>query len=398
MAKPTKQPVLHCKYDELKDPKSLNYHPKNRNKHPADQIERLAKILEYQGWRYPIKISKQSGFITSGHGRVAAALKNKWAEVPVVYQDYTDTDQEYADLQADNSIASWSELDLSGINLDIADLGPDFDLDMLGLKDFTLDVADKFADKDADEIPEVKEAITKPGDLWILGNHRLLCGDATDKASVERLMNGEKADMVYTDPPYGMNLDASYSNMAKNSSQYKTKRQAYKNVIGDDKAFSPSHLFEIECDEMFLWGADYYVWDLPKNGSWIVWDKREDASKGINTDGMFGSSFELCWSRVRHSRDIARFILSGGYMNKNDKQDFRVHPTQKPVALHEWFFERWGKDKTNIVDLYGGSGSTLIACEKTNKRCFMSEIDPHYCDVIVARWEKFTGEKAVKLG
>ncbi len=118
--------------------KDLKPHPHNRNKHPKEQIERLAKILEYQGWRYPIKVSKRSGFITSGHGRLEAARHLKWKTVPVNFQEYTDDAQEYADIQSDNAIASWSELDLSGINSDIADLGPDFDLDLLGIKQFSI--------------------------------------------------------------------------------------------------------------------------------------------------------------------------------------------------------------------------------------------------------------------
>lgn len=130
---------IHCNYDELVDPATLKSHPKNRNQHPDNQIGRLAKILEYQGWRYPIKVSKRSGFVTSGHGRILAALKNGYETVPVNYQDYESDEMEYADVQADNAIASWSELDLSGINADIGDLGPDFDIDLLGIKLFMLD-------------------------------------------------------------------------------------------------------------------------------------------------------------------------------------------------------------------------------------------------------------------
>lgn len=130
--------IVHCPHDAMVSVKELKPHPKNRNEHPKEQIERLAKILEYQGWRYPIKVSKPSGFITSGHGRLAAAKHLKLKEVPVSFQDYMDEAQEYADLQADNAIASWSELDLSGINSDIVDLGPDFDLDLLGISEFTV--------------------------------------------------------------------------------------------------------------------------------------------------------------------------------------------------------------------------------------------------------------------
>lgn len=136
-----------CLYDKLVDPKKLKPHPKNRNSHPQDQIDRLAKIIEYQGWRYPVKVSNQSGFVTAGHGRieVAKALKCK---VPVNYQDYESDAQEYADIVADNAIASWSELDLSGINTDIGDLGPDLEIEMLGLHNFLIEPAEKFLEKD----------------------------------------------------------------------------------------------------------------------------------------------------------------------------------------------------------------------------------------------------------
>lgn len=122
-------------------------YPRNPNKHTPEQIERLAQIIEFQGWRYPIKVSNQSGFITSGHGRLEAAKIRGWGEVPVSYQDYDNEAMAYADVVSDNAIAEWSYLDLSSINSDIADLGPDFDIDLLGIKDFTLDVAEKYSDE-----------------------------------------------------------------------------------------------------------------------------------------------------------------------------------------------------------------------------------------------------------
>jgi len=129
-----------CAFDELVAVNALKPHPKNRNKHPKEQIDRLAKILEYQGWRYPVKVSKRSGFVTSGHGRIDAAKINGWEEVPVNFQEYESEEQEYADITADNAIASWAELDLKGINADVGDLGPDFDIDLLGIEGFDLDV------------------------------------------------------------------------------------------------------------------------------------------------------------------------------------------------------------------------------------------------------------------
>lgn len=134
---------IHCLYDQLIHPKLLKPHPKNRNKHFSDQIRRLGVGIEYQGWRHAIKISKQSGFITSGHARREAAILKRWEEVPVVYQDYENEEQEYADVQFDNNIAQWGEMDRSEINNDLPDLGPDFDLEMLGFKDFVLDISER---------------------------------------------------------------------------------------------------------------------------------------------------------------------------------------------------------------------------------------------------------------
>ena len=157
---------IHCLYDQLMPVGELEPHPRNRNKHPKDQIERLAKILQYQGFRYPIKISSLSGKIISGHGRLEAAKLLGLDTVPVVMQDYVDEVQEYADVQADNAIASWAELDLSGINMDIGELGP-FDLDLLGLKDFRVDVAEKVIDeKELDENIHTEKECPSCGYKW----------------------------------------------------------------------------------------------------------------------------------------------------------------------------------------------------------------------------------------
>lgn len=134
---------IHCLFDEMVSPKKIKNHPKNNNKHGDDQISRLAKILEYQGFRYPIKVSKQTGYITSGHCRKLAAIRLGLKQIPVVYQDYDNMDQEMADLYADNSIASWSDFDLGAVNDEIGSFSPDFDIELLGIKDFTLDISDK---------------------------------------------------------------------------------------------------------------------------------------------------------------------------------------------------------------------------------------------------------------
>jgi ParB-like chromosome segregation protein Spo0J len=153
---------VYCAFDKLVSIKDLTPHPKNPNRHSDAQIERLAKILNYQGWRYPIKVSKQTGFITSGHGRLSAAIKNKWESVPVNFQDYENSDQEYADVVSDNSIASWAELDLSGINLELGNLGPDFDLEMLGINGFAMD----FCEKDL-ELKSLAETLREEAGMFL---------------------------------------------------------------------------------------------------------------------------------------------------------------------------------------------------------------------------------------
>lgn len=162
---------IHCKYDSLVDPTQLKPHPKNRNKHGQDQVERLAKLYEYHGIRHPIIVSKLSGYIAAGHGRRLSAILSGVKEFPVVYQDFESNDSEYAFLQADNGIATWSELDMSGINQDIVDLGPEFNIDMLGIKNFTLDVAEKEtkntgAEVDLDSFDNFQHQCPKCGFEW----------------------------------------------------------------------------------------------------------------------------------------------------------------------------------------------------------------------------------------
>ncbi len=392
---------IRCLYDKLVPVNELKAHPKNRNAHPEEQIARLAQILEYQGFRYPIKVSKASGYITSGHGRLMAAMKLGLKEVPVNFQEYESEEQEYADIIADNSIASWSELDLKSINLDLPDLGPDFNIDLLGIKNFTLDVAEKEGLCDPDEIPEKVESRTKRGDIYRLGNHRLMCGDSTMIDDVEKLMDGDKADMVFTDPPYGVDYQGGHN---------EKKRDGIKNdaLQGDDL----TDLFADALSTACLFSADhsaFYIWYA--NG------------KAVETFASFSKlplkvRAVLCWYKVRSGLGAFMSQYIPNYepciyafkegcspqwfgptdektvweLKKESKNEF--HPTQKPVELPERAIRNSSEQGNAVLDLFGGSGSTLIACEKTNRKAFLMELDPHYCDVIVARWEKFTGQKA----
>lgn len=369
-------------------PYELKPSPKNPNKHSEEQIERLAQILKYQGFRSPIVVSNQTGHIVVGHGRVEAAIKAGMNKVPVSYQDFEDWDQEYAHMVADNSIADWADLDLSKINAEIENLGPDLDLDLLGLKDFLLDLSESDEKGDADETPPVpKVAKSKLGDLWILGNHRLLCGDSTDIACVERLMNGEKADMVFTDPPYGYSYESNYQNkhkMLKNDDVILDFLPCAKQVMAKDSSIyvCASHQTVDKWKPLIESNFDY------KN--LIVWEKNNWSMGDLK--GSYAGKHELiffatqgdCKIIGKRDPDVWKF----------DREPPKNHPTQKPIPLIEYALSKFQSGK--VLDLFGGSGSTLIACEKTNRKCFMMELDPIYVDVILQRWSDYTGLDPVR--
>lgn len=381
--------AVHCKYDALEDPKKLKNHPKNRNKHSKEQVERLAELYKYHGIRHPIIVSKLSGCIVAGHGRKASAINAGIKGFPVVHQDFDSDESEYAFVQSDNAIALWAELDIEGIRDDIDTLSESFDVRMLALKDLEDIQAEKVPLCDEDEVPEHVEPKTRLGDVYQLGDHRLMCGDSTSIDAVENLMDGEKADMVFTDPPYGMNLDTHYDKMFGNDSSHVKTGNRFQRVKGDDVDYDPNPIFSIEAKEYYIWGADYFYDKLPKGGSWIAWDKRDE-----NLDKVPGNTTEFLWSKNPHRRMSLRVKWSGHHGMQKEDVKKRIHPTQKPVALIEKFFDELAGKHKSIVDIYGGSGTTLIACEKTNRKCFMMELDPHYCDVIVQRWENYTGKKA----
>ena len=204
---------IQAKDIQLVKIETLKPHPKNMHKHSKDQIDRLCKLIEYQGFRNPIIVQKGTDLIVAGHGRILAAKKLKIKEVPVIYQEFESEAQLYSYIVSDNAIGkdSWATLDLSMINTEMLDFGPDFDIDMLGIKDFVIEPIEKFeAQTDEDEVPEVIHPITRRGDIWLLGNHRLMCGDSTMINDVDKLMNSEKADMVFTSPPYNGDTHLDY--------------------------------------------------------------------------------------------------------------------------------------------------------------------------------------------
>jgi DNA modification methylase len=381
---------------------SLIPYVKNSRTHSDHQVAQIAASIKEFGFTNPVLLDEH-GSIVAGHGRVMAARKLKLDEVPTITLGWLTDTQRRAYVIADNKLALNAGWDDEMLRLELGELGDlGFDLDLTGFS------ADEIAAlmpeqiepglTDEDEVPEISETpVTVLGDVWILGKHRLMCGDSTSIDAVDKLMDGQKADMVFTDPPYGMFLDTDYDSMFAADKAHRKTGKRFDEVAGDHDDFAPELISTIftafpDAKEIFIWGADYFSDLIPnrKDGSWVVWDKRTNE----NMDKVSGNTFELCWSKQKHKRLIARILWSGHHGMAKDDTKTRVHPTQKPVELVSWFFDQWGKDCKSVADLFGGSGSTLIACEKTNRQAHLMELDPKYCDVIVKRWQDFTGKIA----
>lgn len=385
----------------------ITFDKRNYRKHSDENKRVIKKSLEELGAGRSVLIDKNNTLI-AGNGVFEQAqalgipvrvIETDGTELVAVKRtDIAGGDEKRKKLAMADNVAS----DLSDFDDDL--LHEDFSMEELsdwGLELPEIEEAptEEAQEDDFDEEKDKVETVCKKGDIWQLGNHRLMCGDSTDDEDVARLMDGEKADMCFTDPPYGMNLDTDYSSMQGFS-------QGGKYEAGHVDDFCPEMVqavISLGAKETFMWGADYYAELLPKKneGSWIVWDKRSNddntAEQAESSDKMFGSCFELCWSSQKHKRDIARVKLAGLFGMNKTTDSKRVHPTQKPIALVAWFLNRYSKQSETVADLFGGSGSTLIACEQLGRKCYMMELDPHYCDVIIARWEKLTGQKATKL-
>ena len=354
-------------------------------------IDEVAKSIKRFGFASPIIARAADKMIIAGHTRFEAAKKLGLKSVPVRFMDLDLNDAQLLAL-ADNKIgeiADWDEDKLKDI---LASLD-DQDLSGLGWSDEELDALIDQDDPvelngDPDDVPEVEEqAITSVGDLWVLGDHRLLCGDSTKEEDVGRLMAGEKADMVFTDPPYGMDLETNYLSMNPNQNS-----NNYKKVLNDEKEFNPATLIEMfnDAKEQFWWGADWYYQNLPKNGSFMIWNKR--TAEG--TKRMHGNHYETLWTINKKRRVIIDFLWAG--FTARNKDFKRSHPTEKPIALLVEILNEYTNQIVSVVDLFGGVGTTLIACEQTNRKCFMMELDPKYCDVIIRRWQQLTGKEAIK--
>jgi DNA modification methylase len=379
---------------------------RNTRTHSPEQVAQIAGSIREFGFTNPILIDNENGII-AGHGRVMAASKLGLTKVPCIRLAHLTDTQKRAYIIADNKLALNAGWDEEMLALELGELkDEDFDLSLIGFDDSEL--GDLMAETtegetDPDEVPEPPvDPVSVLGDVWVIGNHRLLCGDSTSIDAVEKLMAGQKADMVFTDPPYGVDYEGGHN---------KKKRQGIKNDTLEGDSLTDLFHASISCAEIFSHDhAAFYIWYA--NG------------KAVETFASFSRltlkvRAVLCWYKVRSGLGafMSQYIPNyepciyahkegcspqwfGATDEKTVWEEQRVgkndyHPTQKPIELPERAINNSSKHGDTVLDLFGGSGSTLIACHKTGRHARLIELDPKYCDVIVTRWQAFAGKQAI---
>jgi DNA modification methylase len=386
----------------------LEQDPENARVHGSESTSGIMASLDAHGQVKPIvtwaphpprgRVTPRSRTVIAGNGTLLAARELGFSHLACVRYEGTRA-QARAYALADNhtaDLSTWDRDRLAGLLQRCAADGV-LEATAFSAQELEALVAEAEAKggKDTpDPEPEERPAkpVSEPGEVFELGPHLLACGDSSDH-DVARLI-ARDLDMVLADPPYGMKLDTDFDGM-HNGRGHRGKR--FERVIGDDKPFDPRpHLELWQAPERFWWGADYYRATLPGGGSWIVWDKRE--SEAVNLDAVHGAAFELAWSEKVHKREIARVLWSGHHGMQREDTKRRVHPTQKPTALAEWFLERWCPKGGTVGDPFAGSGYVLIACARTRRKARLVELDPGYCDVIRKRWTKWAREAGVEPG
>lgn len=354
-------------------------------------VEAVASSIAEFGFKQPIVIDKD-GVVVCGHTRLKAAKKLGLEEAPCVVADDLTPAQIKAYRLADNKVAEAAEWNDELL-----------ELELIELKDFGIDMSDFGFEAEAEELPEViedeapeppKEPKAKPGDIYKLGDHLLMCGDATSIDDVQKLIGEAHIQLALTDPPYGVKaVESGGHNNGKQYGHSMAPDNVYEPIIGDDTTETAQQHYDIIqalTDSQVLFGGNYFTDFLPPSRCWIVWDK--------DVAGSFADG-ELAWTSFDANLRIYKHMWSG--MRREGTRDIegvtRIHPTQKPVGLMAAILRDFSSEADNILDCFGGSGSTLMACEQTGRNCYMMEMSPAYIDAIIERWEKFTGQKAVLL-
>lgn len=373
---------------------SLIPYVNNSRTHSDEQVNQIASSIKEFGFTNPVLIDEENGLI-AGHGRVMAAKKLSLDEVPCIVLEGLTEAQKKAYIIADNQLPLNAGWDLDMLKLELENLQElDFDIELLGFDDDFLDglLEEEPVEglTDEDEVPEPPETpVSVLGDIWQLGNHRLMCGDSTSIDAVDKLMDGQKADMVHTDPPYGVSYQ---SNMRVKSDKF--------DVLKNDDEFLDIAPVIDSCSNgwCFVWTSWkvltkwielFESFGYPTNQ--VIWFK---GGGGIgDLKKTFSSDYEtaLVWHR---GAELTGKRIGSVWKVEKDSASGYVHPTQKPVALPEEAIDKTTKKNNTVLDLFGGSGSTLIACEKLNRKAHLMELDEKYVDVIINRWQDFTGKKA----
>ncbi len=402
---------VFCANDAIVPLGDLRPNPRNPNKHPDDQIRLLGEIITRQGWRKPITVSKRSGLMVQGHGRLLAAQLEDLPSAPVEYQEYTSEADEYADLVADNRIAELSEID----NKMLVDIFAEIDTGEipLSLTGYTEDEVENLVTalseavhislNDPDiEIKPPEEPVTKYGDLWILGQHRVLCGNSGEPKDRDLLLDGATPEILLTDPPYcsGGQKEAGKANGSIGTKQQGGKTPMIANDILSTRGYQNlirEALKDLPCLYAYIftdWRMWVYLFDLVEAAGFgvkseIVWDK--------GTPGMgvgWRSQHELIMFAARAA---THFDGHKGYGNvlSISRSGNELHPTQKPVELLEKLLDN-NDFASGVYDPFGGSGTTMAAYEAKGQTAYLMEVDPKYVDVIVRRYIHMTGSKRVR--
>lgn len=355
-------------------------------------VDAVASSIKNYGFKQPIVIDGQDE-VVAGHTRLKAAKKLGLQEVPCIVADDLTAAQIKAYRIADNRVGELAEWDMELLQLELSDIDG-----FTGFEDLTFDDEEVLKGNDEDfnvedEIEQIEESVTQKGWIYKLGNHRLMCGDSTNEEDVKRLMNGSYADCVFTDPPYGYSYQ---SNMRKESKKFEV-------IKNDDSILCDWIKFSKKFNNgfIFIWTTWKVIskWidatkELGEMTNMIIWDK---GGGGIgDLKKTFSTDYEIALVFHNNKEITGKRIGSVWNVNKDNASKY-IHPTQKPVELALMAIENVTNKNENVLDFFGGSGSTLIACEESNRNCFMMELDEKYCDVIVKRWENSTGKKAERI-
>jgi len=377
--------------------------PYEKNPRQKYDIQKVAQSIKEFGFQQPIVVDK-AGVIIVGHGRYQASKSLGLETVPVVIADLS-PEKAKAYRIADNKTNEYSDWDIGLLQQEFTDLlDINYDLELTGFDADELEkliVGEKDGLTDEDAVPETpEEPKAQLGDIYKLGEHRLMCGSSTDFENMEKLMNGNIADMVHTDPPY--NVDYGHINHPKfKQRDIKNDKMSEENFDEFVKEFCASI-------KSFAKGI-IYCWGSPTKQGRIVFNVLDDYFNNSTTviwvkdhftlgRSKYHNQYEPCWfGWVDTGNNFIDDRKLTNVWNCNRPKKSELHPTMKPIELCEKAVKHGSKSNQIVLDLFGGSGSTMIACEKNNRKCYMMELDPKYIDVIIKRWEQYTGQKAQKI-